>query len=140
MKKFINNCIFKRLIARKEKQEIILLLKIIENICLVKKEIRCTEKTLIHEIEKLEEKIMSKISEFAAKVNAHNDKMDTAIGGLTDDVQDLKDLVQQLQNTQGEITAEDQALLDAIETRSGTIAAKLEALDALTPPPPPVEG
>jgi chromosome segregation ATPase len=82
--------------------------------------------------------IMSAISDFAAKQNAFNDRIDTAIEGLTADVKSLNDLIEKLQNTQGAITAEDQALLNQIETRSDAVAAKLEALDALNPPPPPV--
>ncbi len=81
--------------------------------------------------------IMSAISEFATKQNAFNDRMDKSIEGLTQDVQTLKDLIVQLQNTPGQITPEDQALLDNIEARSDVIATKLEALDALTPPPLP---
>lgn len=37
----------------------------------------------------------------------------------------------------GEITAEDQASLDALDTRGQVISAKLVALDAITPPPVP---
>jgi hypothetical protein len=51
-----------------------------------------------------------------------------------------------LQNTPGEISAEDQALLDAAELKAGeaatrveSVAAALAALDDLTPPPPPTE-
>lgn len=83
------------------------------------------------------EKIMSAISDFADKVNAHNDKMDEAIGGLTGDVKSLKDQIAALQNSPGTITPEDQAKLDAIEQRAGVIADKLAALDALTPPVAP---
>lgn len=86
---------------------------------------------------KVERHIMSAISDFAAKQNAFNDRMDTAITGLQGDVKTLNDLIEKLQNSAGQITPEDQALLDQIETRSDGIATKLEALDALTPPPPP---
>ena len=81
---------------------------------------------------------MSAISEFAAKQNAFNDRVDAAVTGLTEDVQTLNDKIVELQNTPGTITPEDQALLDAIQARSEGIATKLEALDALTPPKPPV--
>lgn len=80
---------------------------------------------------------MSKISEFADKQNAFNDRVDAAVTGLVADVQSLNDKITELQNTQGGITPEDQALLDAIEERSAAIATKLEALDALTPPAVP---
>lgn len=80
---------------------------------------------------------MSKIGDFAALVNSHNDKIDAAVAGLTQDVQTLNDKITELQNSPGEITAEDQALLDGIQSRSQGIVTKLEALDALTPPPAP---
>lgn len=81
--------------------------------------------------------IMSKISEFATKQNAFNDRVDAAVTGLQQDIKTLNDLIEQLQNSPGEITPEDQASLDALEQRGDAIAAKLEALDALTPPPVP---
>lgn len=80
---------------------------------------------------------MSKISDFAAAQNAFNDQIDQAVSGLTADVKNLSDQIAALQATQGNITPEDQALLDAIEARSKVIADKLTALDALTPPVPP---
>lgn len=82
---------------------------------------------------------MSKISEFADKMATHNNAMDEAVSGLQSDVQTLNAKITELQNTAGEITAEDQALLDQIESRAGNIATKLEALNALTPPTPPTE-
>lgn len=80
---------------------------------------------------------MSAISEFAARQTAFNDRQDAAVQGISDDVAELKAEIEKLQNTQGTITAEDQALLDSIQARSEAIATKLEALDALTPPAPP---
>ncbi len=81
---------------------------------------------------------MSAISDFAAKQNAHNDAIDTAVAGLGADIQGLKDLIATLQNSPGTISPEDQATLDALETRTSGIADKLKALDDLTPPTPPV--
>lgn len=91
-----------------------------------------------HDLELMEERIMSAISDFATKQNAFNDRIDTAISDLSSDVQALNDKITELQNSPGAITPEDQALLDAIQARTGTVATKLEALDALTPPKPPV--
>lgn len=82
----------------------------------------------------LTHKIMSKISDFAAKQNAFNDRLDAAITGLQGDIKTLNDAIQKLQTSQGQITPEDQALLDQIEARADGIATKLEALDNLTPP------
>lgn len=84
------------------------------------------------------EKIMSAISEFAARQTAFNDRLDTAVAGVTEDVAALNAKIEELQNTPGAITPEDQALLDEIEARSDAITTKLEALDAMTPPAPPV--
>jgi hypothetical protein len=89
------------------------------------------------EVHKTLEKIMSAISDFAAKVTAHQDAEDAAIAGLTADVQNLNDQITALQNSQGGITPADQALLDGIESRGQVIADKLAALDALTPPVAP---
>lgn len=84
--------------------------------------------------------IMSAISDFATKQNAHNDAIDAAVSGLTTDVADLKAQIAALQSSAGQITPEDQSLLDDIETRAAGIADKLAALDAQTEqaPAPPV--
>jgi hypothetical protein len=86
--------------------------------------------TLTH----LGERIMSAISDFAAAQTAFQDQIDAAVTGLTADVAALNDEIVKLQTTAGQITAEDQALLDGIEARTSAIAAKLDALDAMTPP------
>jgi hypothetical protein len=91
-----------------------------------------------HDLEQLGIKIMSAIADFAAKQNAFNDRIDTAITDLQGDVQALNDQITALQTSAGQVTPEDQALLDGIQTRAEGITAKLEALDALTPPKPPV--
>ncbi len=97
-------------------------------------------------------KIMSAISDFAAKQAAFNTRqgaaIDTAVAGvqgLTDDVAALNKKIQELQNSVGGVTPEDQALLDQLEvagnetaTRLEAVATALAALDAQTPPTPPV--
>lgn len=95
---------------------------------------------ILQRIEQVERTIMSAISDFAAKQNAFNDRVDTAVAGITSDVDALTAKIVELQNTSGSITAEDQALLDAIQARSEAVATKLEALDALNEkaPTPPV--
>lgn len=80
---------------------------------------------------------MSAISDFAKKQNAFNDQMDAAVSDLQGDIKSLNDTILQLQNSPGQITPEDQASLDALQARGQTIADKLTALDALTPPVPP---
>lgn len=81
---------------------------------------------------------MSKISEFSERQNAFNDRVDAAVDGLVEDVAGLKGEIVKLQTTPGPISPEDQALLDGIESRTNAIAAKIEALDAETPPVVPV--
>ncbi len=83
------------------------------------------------------EKIMSAISDFADKMKAHNDKVDAAVSGISGDLDNLKAQITALQNSQGQITPADQALLDGIEAKAGSIADKVSALDDLTPPPVP---
>lgn len=90
------------------------------------------------DLERMERNIMSQIGDFAVKQNAFNDRLDAAIEGLTGDVETLNAEIARLQSSPGGITPEDQALLDAIQTRSEAIATKLEALDAVTENKPPV--
>lgn len=92
---------------------------------------------ILSRIDKLENTIMSAISDFKAKMDAHNDAMDTAIAGLQGDIKNLNDQITALQNSPGTITPADQALLDGIEAKAKSIADQLGALDAITPPAPP---
>lgn len=80
---------------------------------------------------------MTAIQDFATKMNAFFDQQDTAINDLQGDVKFLTDTIAALQASPGTITAEDQASLDALQARASTVADKLAALDALTPPAPP---
>lgn len=84
-----------------------------------------------------QEKIMSKISDFAGQMNAFTDRQDKAVADLQEDVKSLSAKIDELQASAGQITPEDQALLDAIQARASTVADKLDALDALTPPAVP---
>lgn len=77
---------------------------------------------------------MSKISDFAAQMNAFTDRQDKAVSDLQDDVKALNDKITELQNTPGEISPEDQKLLDDLQARASAVADKLDALDSLTPP------
>jgi len=86
----------------------------------------------------LGEKIMTAVSDYAAAQNAFNDQMDASIADLQGDVQNLNDQIAKLVASQGQLSAEDQASLDALSARSKSISDKLAALDALTPPVPPV--
>lgn len=80
---------------------------------------------------------MSKISDFAAAQTAFNGRISAAIDGVAADVAGLKALIEQLQNTSGEISAEDQALLDQLQAQADALATRLESVDAMTPPAVP---
>lgn len=97
----------------------------------------CAIDKLLLALKRTERRIMTKISEFAEKQAAFNNRMDSAVQGIVGDVAELNRKIEELQNSPGTITPEDQALLDALEVRGDAISAKLEAIDALTPPPVP---
>jgi uncharacterized protein YaaN involved in tellurite resistance len=88
-------------------------------------------------IEAQGEKIMSAISDFAAKQKAFNATIDSAITGITGDVKTLNDKIAALQASAGTVTPEDQALLDELEAAGNSLASRVTALDDLTPPTPP---
>lgn len=82
--------------------------------------------------------IMSVISDFAARVTEQFATINTAAEGVTLDIAALNKKIEQLQNSSGEISAEDQAILNSIENIAAGVAAKLKALDeatAVTPTP-----
>ena len=81
---------------------------------------------------------MTVIGDFATKQKAFNERLGTAIGGLTDDIAALNKKIGELQRTTGNMTPENEALLDELQAQGEAMATKLEALDALTPPAPPV--
>lgn len=80
---------------------------------------------------------MAAISDFATAMNAFTDRQDKAVADLQGDVKSLEDQIAALQNSSGAISAADQALLDGIQARASSVADKLDALDALTPPVTP---
>ena len=80
---------------------------------------------------------MSAISEFAERQTAFNARLHAAIDGLVGDVASLNAKIEELQNTPGEITPEDQALLDQLQAQGEELTNRLEAVDNLTPPSPP---
>lgn len=91
---------------------------------------------------------MSAISDFAAKQKAFNDRQSKAIdqavsgvSGLEQDVKSLNEKIEELQNSPGGVTPEDQALIDDLEkqgddlaTRTESLATALQTLDSQTPP------
>lgn len=117
-----------------------LLLLILRVLSTMRQEIRLTRKI-----------IMSAISEFAAKQKAFNDRQAASVDaavvsltGLTGDVAELNRKIEELQNSSGGVTPEDQALIDDLQTQGEAVAAKaealataLKALDDSTPPAVP---
>ncbi len=81
--------------------------------------------------------LMGAIKDFADKMKLHNDAVDAAVDGISADIQALNDKITALQNSAGQVTPEDQALLDDLEARGAALATKIAALDALNPPPQP---
>lgn len=91
------------------------------------------------------------VKEYIAKQTAFNDRQATAIdsaagsvSGLTDDIKTLNDKIAELQNSAGQVTAEDEALINELETQGNALVVKaeaaaeaLKALDGQTPPTPP---
>jgi len=126
-----------------------------------------TLKQILNRIIQTESNIMSAISDFSDRVTAKFDEISegvdtvvttqatqsTSITAIADDVAFLKKTIEDMNNSPGPISAEDQAKLDAAETRLGDLATKvaalktgstavaeaLAALDAATeePPAPP---
>ncbi len=82
---------------------------------------------------------MAGIKDYVTATTAFFDRQDAAIAGLQGDVKFLNDTILALQNSPGTLTPEDQASLDALQSRAQVVADKLDALDSLTPPvAPPV--
>ncbi len=95
---------------------------------------------------------MSAISDYQARVDAaftaigaSVDSIVTSVAGVSGDVDRLKATILALQNSAGQITPEDQALLDkseaavgALSTRVSGVKDALASLDAQTEEPPAV--
>lgn len=96
---------------------------------------------------------MATYAEQLQALNAYFDRDDAAmtkiaqaVPAVVADVKFLKDTITKLQNTQGQVTPEDQALIDQLQaranaaaTRTEQLAADIKALDDATPPEVPVE-
>lgn len=72
---------------------------------------------------------MSKITDYADKANGYNDRLDAAITRLTAEIQATKDLVEKLKN-QSEMTPEEQAALQALESRGLATSNRIEGVSA----------
>lgn len=85
---------------------------------------------------------------FNARQGAAIDKAVASADGVTGDVTALKDKILELENSAGEVTPEDAALIAELVTMSEAVTAKSEALSValaaldeatppVVPPPPP---
>lgn len=79
----------------------------------------------------------SAIAAFVTAMNGFFTRQDAAMADLQGDMDNLNAQIKAMQDSQGVISAEDQALLDGIQTKASSISDKLDALDALTPPASP---
>lgn len=80
------------------------------------------------DLNEMEERIMSVISDFADKVDANFQKVQDGITALDTEIQAF-------QNSPGTMSAADQARLDAIVSKSAALAVAANA--PVTPPVPP---
>jgi len=89
---------------------------------------------------------LKSFQQFQQQDEAAVDQIVAAFNGLVIDDKTQKDLIAKLQASQGQVTPEDQTLIDQIQAANDArsakvadIAAKLKALDESTPPPLPSE-
>jgi len=86
-------------------------------------------------------KLMAKVSEaiaaFRDQVQQNFDKLGTDLTGIKTEIADLNTLIQQLQNSPGDISAEDQATLDSIVAKSASLVTAADALTVPAVPPAP---
>jgi ABC-type transporter Mla subunit MlaD len=86
---------------------------------------------------KLMAKVSDAINAFRDQVSANFDRLSTDLGGIKTEITDLNTLIQTLQNSTGELSAEDQATLDAITAKSASLVSAADALTVPAVPPAP---
>lgn len=80
--------------------------------------------------------IMQAIQDFAAAQTATLKQIDDGLNALAGDVNNLDAQIAALTAQLGVLSPEDQAALGAVTASSAALVAKVQALDALTPPAP----
>lgn len=88
---------------------------------------------------KNQEKIMSAISDFAAKQTAHNQAIADDLTAIKGKIDEQAALITTLQNSSGTLTTEDQSTLDQLETNNAALQAQADATAGKTPPTPPTD-
>lgn len=89
------------------------------------------------EILKNQERIMTAVSDYAAKVKASFTTISAALDGISGDLQRLADKITEMQNNPGPISTEDQALLDEAQAIADGLVTRVSEIDAKNPPPQP---
>ncbi len=84
-------------------------------------------------VRQLEDKIMSKITDFAATTQANFTAIQTSLDGITAGIANLDALITQLQNSPGTLSPADQAALDAIQQASADLVTKAQAISTAPP-------
>jgi uncharacterized protein YlxW (UPF0749 family) len=100
---------------------------------------RNNKEELLRQVLANQETLMSAISEFKARVDARFDAIGSGIDAVQQDVSWLKAKIEELQNSSGQITPADQALLDEIEARVAGLSERVASLDAQTDTAPAPE-
>lgn len=80
---------------------------------------------------------MSALSDFITAMQSFQDRQSAALAGVAGDVTELKAQIAAL-IAAGTLSPAELAAMQGIEAKAGTIADGLEAVDAQTPPTPPV--
>jgi hypothetical protein len=77
------------------------------------------------------------IQAYGAAATAYQTRISAGVDGISADLDALNALILQLQNNPGPISPEDQAILDQAVAAGEALAARVEALDQINPPPAP---
>jgi hypothetical protein len=91
-------------------------------------------RTIISYLILMERRIMATLDEFITQQTAFNEQLNTALTGITGDIQNLNDQIAVLQGTPGTLTPAQQAAIDALAATGAALATKAAGLDDLTPP------
>ena len=81
---------------------------------------------------------MATVNDFVTQQTAFNAALNIALTDLGGDIQQLNDKIAALVAAGGALTADQQAALDVLVIDGAALAAKADALNALTPPVVPV--
>jgi len=81
--------------------------------------------------------MMATFEQYVKDQTDHNQATSDALNDIASDIQALTDLVASLRSAEGTLTAEQQAVLDELDSKGGELADKAKALANVTPPPAP---